>query len=253
MRKRSLVYVVLMAFLISSFMLVTVLAHTVIQTNILQVEYSPRYQRYFTGGEQIGWMIDERSHAGTTSIKYRYGSGMTDELKSKISTGASMWSAVTNIQHSIFSGNVIKVQQGDTDVVASVTIQSVDEDTHHITRWEMNINQHHLASVTPDVIAHEFGHVIGLADLYEEYNQDKIMYGINTENFLSPTQQDLWGAKVILGIHSDHMWSYTYVYLANSNYHDRVCLECGGIGLREACVAVLNGGLMECSICGALL
>ncbi len=74
---------------------------------------------------------------------------------------------------------------------------------------------------SPVVFAHEIGHVLGLADLYNSSNSDKLMYGYNTGSATGPTEADLNGYNVISGRHATHDFKYTDTYSQ--------CQECDGI------------------------
>lgn len=99
------------------------------------------------------------------------------------------------------------------------------------------------------ILEHELGHVIGLNDLYESRNQNKLMYGYSNTSASSPTSLDIWGAKVITGVHSSHTWGYKY-YDTNStgNRHVNYCTQCNGLGLNVTqCVYNTNN---VCKTCG---
>lgn len=44
-------------------------------------------------------------------------------------------------------------------------------------------------------VAHEFGHSLGLLVLYESYNINQLLYGIDSGKSIKPTKKDIIGAK----------------------------------------------------------
>ena len=65
-------------------------------------------------------------------------------------------------------------------------------------------------TITPTTIAHEFGHAIGLRDLYSSTNANKLMYGFENRTPSGPTLLDKWGAWVITGAHYSHTFGFKY-------------------------------------------
>lgn len=87
-------------------------------------------------------------------------------------------------------------------------------------------------------MAHEFGHVIGLADLYDSRNKNKLMYGDFGTSGGVPSTADKNGAKVITGVHTSHSMGGSYAaiwgYPSSTPAHMSFCSTCN-IGRVEAC------------------
>ena len=75
---------------------------------------------------------------------------------------------------------------------------SVDEEGK-ILRFEIKFNIEKMSNLPAargkSVAAHELGHSLGLLDLYEKRNQDKLMYGIINKDNAKPTAADIKGGK----------------------------------------------------------
>ena len=105
---------------------------------------------------------------------------------------------------------------------------TVDTDSNgHYTAWELSVNIKNGRNLPTGVIAHEFGHVIGLSDTQEYLN---LMTG--TANFMSstPTTQEVEYAKIVTGIHQCS-WSYVTYSQATpqaDSRHISLCYDCGG-------------------------
>ena len=87
-------------------------------------------------------------------------------------------------------------------------------------------------NMTASTLAYELGHAIGLNDLYDDQNVDKLMYGVeNYRTVTSPSASDIWGAKVITGVHNTHMWAYKYHSTTGTgiNRHVGCCTSCNGL------------------------
>ncbi len=206
--------------------------HQYSQEGILAEEYinHPSYMNYYIGGETIGWSIDEGIHIGTTTIYYKFDSGVSDEVKAVVRAGFSKWSStVRAVESSTATGTITTF----SDVTTTTTAMSIPygcDNNGHLTGWEISINT---AKTLSDVtLAHELGHVIGLNDLYSDSNKNKLMYGARMgRTATAPTDSDLWGARVILGLHTTHTFS-NYRYWgqdSNGNHcHVQYCSDCNG-------------------------
>ncbi len=163
-----------------------------------------------------------------------------------------MWSSVATFTEFSQSSNLIlEYDFNRRDVVALYTgYVSNASTTGHTAYWTIAFNTHEGISYDAVTVAHELGHVIGLTDLYDNQNINKLMYYSNASTATSPTTSDLWGAKVILGIHTSHAFtSYRYWGTqSNSNYHVAYCTDCNGnSATHSACI--YKGGSTRCFAC----
>lgn len=229
MLKKASIFVIILCltvYLVSG----SVSAHTTSQEGIIDMNYIEAYDGYYVGGEDMGWSIDEDFHAGTTTIAYRVysetGAVLSPLFCLKISQGAALWNPTVNITtdtgNATTVGDIYIYDILETDTVARFTNYFADANGH-LTEWEIQINNLYYNEFTPDVIAHELGHVIGLNDLYDISNVNKLMYGFVSGTATAPTTSDIWGAKVITGQHSTHTWT-------SDPYRVHTCTDCGGYG-----------------------
>ena len=157
-----------------------------------------------SGSEGLGYVVNCTSpgHAGTKAIKYRY-DNVPARYQGFASTGVGRWNKTNAVSISFSPSTLIKnvVQtyyDNNTSTVASVT-SYYNSTTRHKTRWTMKYNET-LMMFRSDAQnngtgTHEFGHTIGLADLYNSSNKNKIMYGYSSRTGGSPTSSDITGAR----------------------------------------------------------
>lgn len=230
-----------------------VLAHSSSQEGILERYYDSKKQLYFIGSEEAGWLIDESCHTNGTSITYSFDTSdmyLTDTYKSYTTTGASKWSGtvtITNKEDGTGQGKINTYHGGCNSISVAEFCNYSANSSGHLTKWEISINRDKTANAV--TLAHEFGHAIGLSDLYASKNSDKLMYGYATGTATRPTTADKWGAKVITGVHSSHTWGYKYLKTTSTgNVHVKYCTVCSGISTVSApCVYNANN---VCKICG---
>lgn len=190
-----------------------VFAHPSSQEGVLAKTYHEEYGRYCIGGEDIGWSIDEAYHTNGTTLTYSFSSSdpfLSDVYRSFVTTGASRWSGtitIVNRTDGSGTGEISTYNNPNTYAIANFCEYSPDN-SGHLVSWKIKMNRAY--DVTATTLAHEFGHAIGLNDLYENKNINKLMYGFSNCTVTSPTALDLWGAKVITGSHTSHAWGYKY-------------------------------------------
>ena len=229
-----------------------VFAHSSSQSGILASHYIEEYGRYGIGGEDVGWSIDEGYHTNGTTITYSFSSVdpyLTNALRSCVTSGASKWSgtvSIINKTDGTGTGTISTFYDSDSTTVAMFCEPTVDSNGH-LTSWQIKMNRAYTQSAV--VLAHEFGHVIGLNDLYEEKNSGKLMFCYTNGSATAPTALDKWGAKVITGVHTTHTWGYKYhSTVSGVNKHVRYCTECNGLsGVVRQCTYNANN---VCTGCG---
>ena len=244
-------FVVVFMFQISPY----VFAHPSSQEGILTKTYHTKYKDYYIGGEDIGWSIDENYHTNGTALTYSFSSDpdLNSTYKSHVLTGASRWNGIvtiTNKADGSGTGSISTFYNPDTSTVA-VFKEYSSNNSGHLTSWKIEMNR--AKNVSSTTLAHEFGHVIGLNDLYDTQNINKLMYGYTSSTATMPSASDKWGAKVITGQHTSHTWSYKYhnTTSAGNNQHiTSSCTSCGGIPVQKTISNCIYNANNVCRICG---
>ncbi|MBQ4641921.1 MAG: hypothetical protein IJB47_04850 [Oscillospiraceae bacterium] len=217
------------------------------------------------GGEDVGWCAYEERHMNETSMTYSFQDGnafLLDENKADTHTAASRWSGTVNFQYEEEGGAIeitmintmpIRYDEDGNEIIVYATTEPTQSGVNgHPQKWKITLNYRFNADITPGVIAHEFGHVIGLNDLYESQNSNKLMYYSRTENTHSPTSSDRWGAKVITGQHTSHTWGYKYhsTTTSGSNRHVNYCTSCNGFPAQKTISNCIYNANNVCRLCG---
>ncbi|MBX0314862.1 M43 family zinc metalloprotease [Planococcus glaciei] len=153
------------------------------------------------GSESLGWLVNCSSHAGKTSYTYRFATDLSATYKSYTSTGASRWNAtsIVSIKNVSTSSNLVTSHGGPDTGTVAVTSSWKNATTGHKTRWEISYNRYLMGSRTSTknngTATHELGHTIGLGDLYNSSNKNKMMYGYSDRTVYAPTTTDKTGAR----------------------------------------------------------
>lgn len=228
-----------------------VFAHSSSQEGILAKSYLAQYDGYYIGGEDVGWSIDEGFHTNGTTITYSFSSTdpyLTSAYKSYVTTAANKWKntvTITNKTDGSGTGLISTFHNPNTDIVAVFRNYSANS-SGHLIAWQIQMNRAY--TQTASILAHEFGHVIGLNDLYASKNSGKLMYGFTSGTASSPTSSDKWGAKVITGAHSSHSWGYKYhSTISTGNRHVKYCTGCNG--LTDIIANCIYNSSNVCTIC----
>ncbi|MCL1807832.1 MAG: hypothetical protein FWG31_09040 [Oscillospiraceae bacterium] len=183
-------------------------------------------------GENCGWDIDENNHNSGTTVYYKFDNTdtyLTTTMKAYVTGGAALWSGTVTISESITpTGTVTTYSYPNDGYEAKFSDFSSNVTTGHLTTWKIQINRAY--TTTNALLAHEFGHAIGLKDLTSFANADKLMYGYSTKSATAPTTADINGAKVITGSHTTHTWGYRYSMTLSIGLkcHQQYCTVCDG-------------------------
>lgn len=229
-------------------------AHPTSQEGILAKAYHATLERYCIGGEAVGWSIDELFHTNGPTITYSFitsDSYLNSTFKSYVTVGASLWSGTVTIVNKTDgsgTGQIGTYLDQDTNIEAKFT-QYYSDSSGHLTSWKILMNR--TASLSATILAHEFGHAIGLNDMYANKNFDKLMYAYTSgRTATSPATADQWGAKVITGVHTSHTWSFKYHSTASNgnNKHVRYCTSCSG--LTDTIMECVYNANNVCRVCG---
>lgn len=183
------------------------------------------------GHEDVGWKeIAEGYHSSSTIIRYKFGPFEPSGIKDATRAGAGMWEGTVTIQEDNINyiGIVWSDYYPDASWAAGFHEPKFDSNGH-LTSWEIVVNKRY--TVRESTLAHEFGHAIGLTDLFASKNTNKLMYGYRPgRTATGPTDFDKWGAKVITGVYSLHTWEYKYYsFNSSGNIHVKYCTSCQGI------------------------
>ncbi len=210
-------------------------AHPSSQEGILTKSYiGYGYDGYYIGGDDVGWSIAENRHTNGTDITFSFSEtdpNLTYALKMNVAHGAYMWLdtvVISGKNDGSGTGYIETYYNANDPAVAKVCNYSTDRTTGHFTSWQLLMNRAY--TQTNAVLAHEFGHVIGLNDLYSSKSTNKIMYGFTSGTATSPSALDKWGARVITGQHLTHTWHYKYYDTTSTgaNRHVKCCTQCNG-------------------------
>lgn len=216
-----------------------IFAHTTSQDGILAKTYIKEKDGWYIGGDDVGWRINEKMHCkSTTRISYSFSSSFTNSTyKQYVKDGAAAWKDIVTIAtptlfnpvEGEISTYIGTYENKDSDFVAKTHDRKVDGNGHLIS-WKISINLEKTEYLSAKIFAHEFGHVIGLTDLYEPKSSNKIMYAYSTMTVTAPTESDKNGANVILGFHENHYWGYTFYDTTSSgtSRHVKSCVICNG-------------------------
>ncbi|MGE7917967.1 hypothetical protein ACQKM9_03330 [Viridibacillus sp. NPDC093762] len=152
------------------------------------------------GSESVGWKVNcsGNGHAGKSNFTYR--TALSSNYSGYTQVGVGRWNAtsIVNITYAVGSSNLITSHGGPDTSTAAATSSWVNSNGHK-SKWEISYNTYVMDKRTSTknngTAAHELGHAIGLADLYQSTNTNKLMYGVSDRTVYSPVTADKTGAK----------------------------------------------------------
>lgn len=223
------------------------------------------------GGENLGFMVNMNQYAGhatTFNLTYcfqltQYGvsdlQGPYDEkvnlntlntdIKNMFRNAAEKWNAVTvngkklvNLREVSSGGDIVvknPLSVNDNVLVIASTDGKPDE-AYHTRKWTISLQMFkwlcgYVEEYGSLIFAHELGHVLGLADLSSQSNQNKLMYytsaGKDLNNY-QITTSEIMGLQLIMNHESHTISSPT----------EGICSECG----LEAEHDFVSGSIVNC-------
>ncbi len=228
-----------------------VYAHNSSQVDILDHETDNGHT--IIGSESIGWIIDESMHLGSSVLTYRFSNTVTQTQKNSFYAAISIWSnAYPYLSFTESSSGLLYITTNNANNGKIATTSGATNSNGHFTSATITINNYYSSYINPVSLAHEIGHVIGLNDLYDDGNDNKIMYGYYGTSATAPATEEIWGVSILQNRHGntgyEHDWKYTnakktcsycggvkteqhhYVWTQyNATYHKGTCTDCGAI------------------------
>ena len=182
----------------------------------------------FTVDDTTGWAcLSGSPHMGTKVTSYKY-----EDISQKhsysyvVESGIAMWENAIDVTYDQENGlGTIAVSSSTTyEITAGATRDTFYSDTGHIETWTLTIYEEYfdLTHYTSQIctIAHEIGHVYGLAHVE---NSDQIMYSASGVRDI--TTKDFAGMSVMTHEHT-HSGSYSTYHDTSSPTHKNRCIDC---------------------------
>ncbi|MED4128161.1 hypothetical protein [Shouchella miscanthi] len=153
------------------------------------------------GSENAGWKVRCNGHGGDDRGVVLYDTtGLSSKYLGYAETGAARLNAtgLIGFYKNTFTSNKVKTYRNADDGYNAYVRAWYS--FSHITKWEMNFNTYAMNNRTDaanrGTATHEFGHTVGMLDLYNSTNKNKILYGYgNTRTVTTPQAADKTGMK----------------------------------------------------------
>lgn len=151
------------------------------------------------GSEDAGYMVATSQLRKNTNTYDD--SALNSTYKGYMKYGVKVWkeSGVITLKRKKSSDNKIDTYSSKNTSTVAYTNTWVNTATGKIQRFEIKFNKAIMngrdSTINKTTAAHEVGHTIGLLDLYEKKNKNKLMYGITNRTARKPTKADIKGGK----------------------------------------------------------
>lgn len=154
------------------------------------IVYGSEAKGYMVASEQLR---EKKATYDTSALDATY--------KSYATGGAKLWNntgVVTFKQSKNSPNRIYTINDKNTKANGSCSRTKISA-SGKILVFEIRLNKYYLKKRSDKknktTAAHEFGHALGLADLYNDYNRNQIMCGNGRRTATKPSAKDIKGAK----------------------------------------------------------
>lgn len=176
-----------------AFVLILLCAITILNASSVfasAIVYGSEAKGYMVASEQLR---EKKATYNTSALDATY--------KSYATGGAKLWNdtGVVTFKQSKNSPNRIYTINDKNTSAAGLCKRTSISVNGKILAFEIKLNKYKLkkldAKRSKALAAHEFGHALGLADLYNDCNRGQIMNGSSRRTATKPSAKDIKGAK----------------------------------------------------------
>ncbi len=205
----------------------------------------------FLPWEDAGWVLHPNGwpptfpdainyHMGSINTTYMYDDTvhvydgkeyLASDYTNHFNNGIALWGDVINMEETDNPmGDIRLMKDPDDPATAKCGGHEPELPYYHETNWYIKINipkfypSNKDKAIKKRTIAHEIGHVYGLADLGSEYKL-QIMYGVKSKK-KDVKPNDIWGMEICTDQHIAH--NITEYNHDESGYCIEICGDCGG-------------------------
>ena len=195
------------------------------------LDQNPNAINYHMGYKDSTYIYDNQVH---TWKKKDYAA---EDYRTYVDNGIAMWSDAINMveveETDDYMGNIRLMVDPNDPATAKCGGHDPELPYYHETSWYIKINipkfdgKGRKMAHKKRTLAHEIGHVYGLADLGVDY-ESQIMYGSSSKT-KDVTPNDIWGMQICTG---DHVLHNIVEYNHEENGY---CIEICGTSVEDGC------------------